>query len=99
VNVLCLNTRSIVTIQTENNGRVLFVPIGAEAVGSVKLIVQEGDTVKKGDQLGFFQYGGSDILAIFENKMEWDEDIRKHSLRSIETLLHVNERIGAYIKN
>jgi len=60
------------------------------------LKVKEGDVVKKGDELGYFSYGGSDIVVLFEKQITWDEDIREYSLQRIETLLNCNERIGKF---
>jgi len=52
--------------------------------------------LKKGDELGYFSYGGSDVVVIFENKVKWDDDLMEKSLNSMETMLHVNERIGVF---
>jgi len=97
VDILGENSRSVVSIETENRGNVIFIPIGAEAVGKITLTVQEGDVVQKGQVIGYFDYGGSDIVAIFERSVEWDADVRERSYQGIETLLHVNERIGNFV--
>lgn len=97
IDVLGENARSVVSIATENNGRVLFIPIGAEAVGKVVLFVTEGQKVNKGEELGYFDYGGSDIVAVFEQSVLWDDDLDEHSQMSIETLLHCNDRIGQFV--
>ena len=96
INVLGENTRTIICIDTEQYGYVLFVAIGAEKVGTVKCSVSENQYVSKGDKLGFFEYGGSDILVLFENKIKWDQDIYEMSQKSIETLIHFGINIGAF---
>jgi phosphatidylserine decarboxylase len=47
-------------------GTVCVVPIGLTEVSSLELMVKEGDTVKKGDQMGWFSFGGSSFAMVFE---------------------------------
>ena len=97
IDVLGENERDIIVINGANGiGKVAFVAIGAERVGRVTTLKKEGAVLKKGDELGYFSYGGSDVVAIFENKVKWDDDLMEHSLNSMETLLNVNERIGVF---
>ncbi|KAG8806155.1 hypothetical protein FRC17_005150 [Serendipita sp. 399] len=60
---------------------VAFVAIGALLVGSVGWSFNAGDQVKKGDDLGWFQYGGSTVVCVFpeQAKVTWDEDLVKAS--------------------
>lgn len=97
IDVLGENERDIIVIEgAEGIGKVAYVAIGAERVGRVTSIVKQGDLVKKGDELGFFSYGGSDIVVLFEKKVIWDEDLREYSLQGIETMVWANERIGKF---
>lgn len=96
VNVLCENTRTIVLIESPLNGAVLFIPIGAEDVGTVTMSIEEGADIAKGDEIGMFQFGGSDILVVYERAVDWDRDLAQWSFRGIETLVRVNERIGTF---
>ena len=41
------------------------VPIGMAEVSSCVVTVQEGQSVKKGDQIGYFQFGGSTHCLVF----------------------------------
>jgi phosphatidylserine decarboxylase precursor len=93
VNVLAENARSILCIQTKR-GYILFIAIGAEAVGSVKILPKK--KVNKGELLGWFEYGGSDIVIFFEH-VEFDEDIERLSDLGLETIVRANERIGRWV--
>lgn len=64
VNVLTENKRVRVHIETEQFGDVQFVAIGATAVGSIRFTVDQGSKVKKGDELGYFAFGGSTIITL-----------------------------------
>lgn len=51
-------------------GLVAVLPIGMAQVSSVKLSVIKDHPVKKGDELSYFQFGGSDIVMVFEEKCQ-----------------------------
>jgi phosphatidylserine decarboxylase len=48
------------------SGKVLMVEIGATNVGSVEYTFTPGVQAARGDEKGFFQFGGSAILTLFE---------------------------------
>ncbi|CAF4205577.1 unnamed protein product, partial [Rotaria magnacalcarata] len=51
--------------------------------------------INKGDELGYFAYGGSTIVAAFKAGMiKWDDDLRHNSDNSMETLVRMGEQIG-----
>lgn len=47
-------------------GLVAVLPIGMAQVSSVNLTVEVGTTLAKGEEFGFFAFGGSDIIVMFE---------------------------------
>ena len=96
VDVLGDNERDVIVIDAGENGKVAFVAIGAMAVGRVTTVIKEGDTVKKGDELGYFSFGGSDVVVLFEKFIKWDDDLKEYSKQGIETLITCNQRIGQY---
>ena len=49
-------------------GLVAVLPIGMCQVSSVVMTAEEGVTVRKGEELSYFQFGGSDIIVLFEAK-------------------------------
>lgn len=59
--------RAIIFIECDDPviGLMCFMPVGMAEVSSCIITVKEGDRVKKGDQLGYFQYGGSTHCLIF----------------------------------
>jgi len=44
------------------------LPIGMAQVSSVILTVKPGDPISKGGKIGYFQFGGSDIVTVFQAK-------------------------------
>ena len=59
--------RALIFIDADDTaiGLMCFMPIGMAEVSSCKITVQKDQHVKKGDQLGYFQYGGSSHCLIF----------------------------------
>ena len=49
-------------------GLVAVLPIGMAQVSSVVLSVQAGDTAAKGREISKFQFGGSDIVMVFQKE-------------------------------
>jgi len=48
-------------------GLVAVLPIGMAVISSVNLTPQVGDALRKGDEFGYFLFGGSDIVILFQN--------------------------------
>jgi len=95
LDVLTRNQRTFIAIENEDLGCVAFVAIGALLVGSVNFTVEPRQPIDKGDELGYFAYGGSTIVAVFEpGIVTWDNDLKHNSDNSMETLVRMGEQIG-----
>lgn len=94
------NVRKIVPIDSPQFGRVMVVCVGAMMVGSIKITVKEGQDVKRGQELGYFAFGGSTIVVLFERgAVEWDEDLVINGRACLETLVRVGMGIGTCRRN
>ncbi|XP_004485545.1 phosphatidylserine decarboxylase proenzyme 2-like isoform X2 [Cicer arietinum] len=94
-NVFTENKRVVSIISTVDFGKVAFVAIGATMVGSITFTKKKGDYVKKGDEFGYFSFGGSTVICVFEkDSIAIDEDLLANSSRSLETLVSVGMRLG-----
>ncbi|KAL3474055.1 phosphatidylserine decarboxylase-domain-containing protein [Aspergillus californicus] len=58
-------SRGLIVIDT-GAGLVAVLPVGMAIVSSVILTAEVGATLHKGEELGYFQFGGSDCVLIFE---------------------------------
>jgi phosphatidylserine decarboxylase len=64
-----LQTRGIILINNEHLGRVAILPIGMACVSSVVVNKElQGKTIRKGDEISHFAFGGSDCVMMFEEK-------------------------------
>jgi len=57
--------RGLVVIESAI-GLVAVLPIGMAQVSSVIITAEVGVTVQKGEEISYFQFGGSDIIVLFE---------------------------------
>jgi len=98
VDVFGENTRHCICIKSKEFGRVLFVAIGAEDVGTVQInkeFSQKGSKVTKGDEVGIFKFGGSSIVVAFERgRMQWDTDLLEWSKKRIMVAVEVGMPMG-----
>ena len=60
--------RGLVIIDSPEVGIVAVLPIGMSYVSSVNLTPEQGATLQKGDEFGFFLFGGSDVVMLFQDR-------------------------------
>lgn len=68
-------TRGVVTIDTSQSdcgdiGIVVVIPVGMAHVSSVVLTAVPGRHMAKGEEFGYFQFGGSDIIMLFQDGVD-----------------------------
>ncbi|GAB4820295.1 hypothetical protein N2152v2_007341 [Parachlorella kessleri] len=97
-NVFTENKRSILMLESPAFGRVAYIAVGATMVGSIVWTAVVGHAVRKGEELGYFAFGGSTIVTLFEpGKVCWDEDLVQNSLKSLETKVRMGEQLGVLL--
>ena len=67
-----VETRSCAIIETADYGLVAMLPVGMSQICSVNWIdgLHVGQQLKRGDEMGFFKFGGSDIVLIFQRGVD-----------------------------
>ena len=92
--IFCLNKREFIIISNPLFGDVVMAEVGATMVGSIIQTYTGGD-VKKGEEKGYFKFGGSSVVLLFEkNKILIDDDLLINTLKGYETAIKEGERIG-----
>lgn len=82
------NVRVVVPIDSVAHGRVMVICVGAMMVGSTVITRNAGEKVARAEELGYFKFGGSTILLLFESGvMMFDDDIVDNSSGAVETLV------------
>ena len=64
-----IETRDCVVLDTEEYGLVAVLPIGMSQICSCnwEKDLAVGSVVQKGDPMGYFLFGGSDIVMVFQS--------------------------------
>jgi phosphatidylserine decarboxylase len=94
-NLFCKNERQWSIFHSKNFGDILYVEVGATCVGSIVQTYKPNKYVSKGDEKGYFKFGGSTIILFFEkNKIVLDQDIIKQTKQGFETKVLMGEKIG-----
>ncbi|KAK5658527.1 hypothetical protein OQA88_1919 [Cercophora sp. LCS_1] len=89
------NVRILVPIDSPQFGRVMVICVGAMMVGSTVITREKGEQVKRGEELGYFKFGGSTLVLLFEpGKMVFDDDLVDNSNGALETLIRVGMSVG-----
>jgi phosphatidylserine decarboxylase len=89
------NARSIVRMETKEFGNVAIVCIGAMMVGSILLTAKLNTPLKRTDELGYFAFGGSTLVVIWEKgAIQMDQDLLENSEKPLESLVSVGEKIA-----
>lgn len=93
--ILSENKRMITKIETKHFGTLLYIEVGATAVGTIHHTYQPGKECKKGQEKGFFSFGGSCLLLLFEeNKICFDVDLITYSKEGIEVRALLGQSLG-----
>lgn len=95
IEILAENKRVITHLKTEHFGTVLYIEIGATNVGSIVQTFEPGKHYAKGDEKGYFSFGGSCILMLFEPaRIQLDHDLLENTQQGLETLGRLGQRLG-----
>jgi phosphatidylserine decarboxylase len=94
-----VETRGLAIVETEEYGLVAAMPIGMSQVASINFEehLQVGDTVQKGDMLGYFLFGGSDFVVVFQEKAGFKLTAPSNTHNTWEHIL-MGEKLGELTK-
>jgi phosphatidylserine decarboxylase len=97
IHIFTENRRALSAIQTTDIGTVLMLEIGATNVGSIEFTFVPGEPVQKGAEKGYFKFGGSSIITIFEpNTIQLAADLVENSRQNRELYARMGDRMGVF---
>ncbi|MFS8564472.1 MAG: archaetidylserine decarboxylase [Rhabdochlamydiaceae bacterium] len=95
IDILTRNKRMLTTLHSDNFGDVTYIEVGATNVGSIHQTFQPGKQHAKGEEKGYFSFGGSCLILLFEpGKIQFDKDLLNASSRKIEVLGRLGQSLG-----
>lgn len=99
IDILSSNKKMITTLESQLFGDVLYIEVGATAVGSIQQTFTPGKMVSKGDEKGYFEFGGSTVLLLFEkDRIQFDQDLIETAQMSLEIKASFGESLGVAIE-
>lgn len=99
--LFCKNKREWSIFKSKNFGNIITMEVGATCVGTIIQSYRADVPVKKGDEKGFFKFGGSTTILFFKkDEVKIDADIVEQTKHGFESKVAMGETIGAkYKKN
>ncbi|MGV3772569.1 MAG: archaetidylserine decarboxylase [Verrucomicrobiales bacterium] len=95
IEILTQNKRSYCLIDSPEFGKVAMFEIGATCVGSFEYTYLPNVPMKRGSEKGFFKFGGSSTITIFEQgRIQLAADLLENSLEHRETYAKVGDCMG-----
>ena len=89
------NKREVTLIESPVFGAVAMVEIGATNVGSIRQAFVPDRPMAKGDEKGFFAFGGSCVITLFERgRIRFDADVMASNSDFIECYARMCDRLG-----
>ena len=90
------NSREFTVLDTIEFGKMIMVEVGAIMVGKIRNHHQEYE-FKRGEEKGYFEFGGSTIVLITKNNIKIDDDIITNTNNDDETIIKLGEKIGELV--
>lgn len=89
------NKRTLCKLQTEQFGTILFMEIGATCVGAIHQTYTPGKAYSKGDEKGFFSFGASSLILLFEpGTIQFDQDLLDATAQGVEIRCLMGQSMG-----
>lgn len=95
INIYSQNKRSITTLRTELFGDIAYLEIGATNVGTIHQTYTPNKPYKKGDEKGYFSFGGSALILLWEpGKIQFDADLLEIMSQGLEIRCLLGQSMG-----
>ncbi len=92
---LWTNKRTLTELKTEDFGTILLLEIGATCVGTIQQTFTPGQPVAKGAEKGYFAFGGSSTITIFEpGHATLADDLLENSAKQTELYARVGSAMA-----
>lgn len=93
--LFCENKREWSVFHSENFKDILYVEVGATCVGSILQSYTPNSKIKKGDEKGYFKFGGSTVVLFLQKgAAKIDADIIEQTKLGCETKILMGEKIA-----
>lgn len=95
IEIFAENKRELTFLRTKHFGEVLFIEVGATFVGAIHQTFTPEEPYAKGDEKGYFSFGGSSLVLLFEpGAIQFDQDLVDASHERIEIKGLMGQTLG-----
>lgn len=95
IHIFSHNRRSRCVLDSDHFGRVIIVEVGATCVGTIHQTYTPQTPIEKGIEKGFFSFGGSAIILLFEpGRITFDQDLLDFSANGLEVKCLMGQSLG-----
>ena len=93
--IFSINERQVTILETQNFGKLAYIEVGAICVGKIAQSRQMTGSFKRGEEKGFFLFGGSTVILLGE-KGRWSPDpiLLEKTQEGIEVFQKLGTRIA-----
>jgi len=92
------NKRYLTRVETGGLGEVILLEVGATCVGTVVHTSAAGAPVRKGDEKGYFLFGGSCFITIYEpRRVTFTEDLLQQCAQGYEVYARMGDGAGEQV--
>ena len=85
------NSREVTVLDTKKYGKVCYVEVGAMMIGKITNL--DKNFFKKGEEKGYFEFGGSTVVVLMEDKIKINEKIIDNTKKDIETIVKLGQSL------
>jgi phosphatidylserine decarboxylase len=95
LSILWTNKRALTQLRETAFGLVLMLEIGATNVGSIQYTFQPDQAVSKGEEKGYFEFGGSALITLFQpGRIQLAPDLLEQTALQRELYAHMGDGMG-----
>ncbi len=89
------NERRVSIVESANFGKLAYIEVGATMVGKIVQSADESKPHQRGDEKGYFLFGGSTVIVCGEaGKWRPSSDILESTKLGVETYIHLGDEMG-----
>jgi phosphatidylserine decarboxylase len=93
--ILIANERRVAILDTKHFGKLAYIEVGAAMVGKIVQSHDEETPFKKGDEKGYFLFGGSTVIIMGEEgRWKPSSDMLENTKNGIETYIKLGDTVA-----
>lgn len=93
--IYCRNKKEVSLFRSEHFADIVYVEVGAKLVGAIVQTYTPGAPVQRGEEKGYFKFGGSTLILFLERDVvEVDPDLLEQTAMGYEVKVAAGEVIG-----